>query len=1013
MAKKAYKVRRVNSLPSTGVSGDQYLLSKPNGRFELYTVKPDGSLSFLKGVSDEEQERLTRLDIEQLGKLEGLNTQQELDEKIQNAVVNSSANLIKISGTVLPRGANIPSYITNKGKAELYGGNNTAGTTYTNTGQPAPNNEFHIPQGSIGYAFYDKSTDTWDLEDVMELPQGIVPIKDILTSQSTVEALSANQGRVLNGNVQTIANVKNDVTLVARSMNLEDSSILYQGSTFSAWSSITVPASNFDSIKFLLRSWDINNPITVIRVQVRENNFDGAILGDVTFDYDFDGDTVNEHEIIATFSSQIANIANSPLCVLYLTNGNASLRGANLPGGDLRYVTGKQIDPVPAAFTPVVPNGARKIYVEFGNLTKSLEFTPASVASIKEKLPAEIRGGSMANEALDNSMSQTENRFSTSSGQDTWANESSTFTGWGQLLPAVLNFNGVKFKIRNWDVNNMITSVRILVRVGDRDGTIITDQTLDFNGEVGEDKDVIVTFPLFANENNERIWVEYNTNGRVGRYRTGASGGVVGETVRYRTTISVGSTFADSSGDDTSNNTIYTEVGIFEQKVKATDDFLETLKQQLDLEVDTSTVPDVIIPSEIYTVQGLEQNIYFDNVVVPLFGDKVNNYTIDITGSKGRHFEKMWRLSASAGDVGSNTMSLQLYKGTSQVKNTSFNVKVAAANAGNGITRKVLYIGDSTVDPDDMTRPLTEYFDQDVMSIECIGTRGPVGMKNEGYSGWRINDIATVGRTLYRFNVIGLDDLPGVNSVYSNNGSQFTVVEINITEGDGYFSCERTSGSTVPITGASTLTKISGVGPATINYDSSSVESRNPFWDGTKFSLEYYLTENGFTMSSGDWIVFQFGINDVFGLTDPYTAEQKCIEMWNQLSAIMDDIQTVVPGIRICINMTIPPSCSQDAFGYSYSSNQSRERYMKTGWIAWHRKLLLELNNATSRSSLRILNPIHVNLDTVNNFPKALYDANSRNSVDKITMWNNGVHPSVAGYAQMADGVIGLIKNYA
>lgn len=99
-----FNIHRVTSLPPTGKNGDLYLLQKPQGRFELYTVAPDGSLVFNKGVTDAQWSRIERLNNTQVTKLEGLDTQEEINAQIQDSAdeINSRIDNLQVgySGTV-------------------------------------------------------------------------------------------------------------------------------------------------------------------------------------------------------------------------------------------------------------------------------------------------------------------------------------------------------------------------------------------------------------------------------------------------------------------------------------------------------------------------------------------------------------------------------------------------------------------------------------------------------------------------------------------------------------------------------------------------------------------------------------------------------------------------------------------------------------------------------------------------------------------------------------------------
>lgn len=152
--------------------GDTIMVRKgtqENYHWEQYKVAADGLVHFVRGITDDQWGRVERLNDEQVTKLEGLDTQQEIDGKLSEIATNAVSSLVPVEGTVLPRGGDIPEYITTRGRADLYGGSGGS-VTYTNTGLPSPDDTIVVPQGSVMQAFYDKSTDTWS-----EGPSQVLP----------------------------------------------------------------------------------------------------------------------------------------------------------------------------------------------------------------------------------------------------------------------------------------------------------------------------------------------------------------------------------------------------------------------------------------------------------------------------------------------------------------------------------------------------------------------------------------------------------------------------------------------------------------------------------------------------------------------------------------------------------------------------------------------------------------------------------------------------------------------
>lgn len=65
----------------------------------------------------------------------------------------------------------------------------------------------------------------------------------------------------------------------------------------------------------------------------------------------------------------------------------------------------------------------------------------------------------------------------------------------------------------------------------------------------------------------------------------------------------------------------------------------------------------------------------------------------------------------------------------------TINIETIDENAGNGLTKKILFIGDSLTDAGVYPKRVKELFENDVMNIELIGTLD--NNTNEGRSGWR------------------------------------------------------------------------------------------------------------------------------------------------------------------------------------------------------------------------------------------------------------------------------------
>jgi hypothetical protein len=130
---------------------------------------------------------------------------------------------------------------------------------------------------------------------------------------------------------------------------------------------------------------------------------------------------------------------------------------------------------------------------------------------------------------------------------------------------------------------------------------------------------------------------------------------------------------------------------------------------------------------------------------------------------------------------------------------------------------------------------------------------------------------------------------------------------------------------------------------------------------------------------------------------------------------MINSIKTQNSAVKIGVCLTIPPNYYQDAFGSSYQSGQTRKRYKKNNFLCVQR-LITAFGNREAESIYLI--PIHLNLDTRNNYGSSLQQVNARNTSTITFPANNGdgqtpgVHPADTGYWQIADSYWYFLKSF-
>lgn len=425
----------------------------------------------------------------------------------------------------------------------------------------------------------------------------------------------------------------------------------------------------------------------------------------------------------------------------------------------------------------------------------------------------------------------------------------------------------------------------------------------------------------------------------------------------------------------------------------------------------STAVPSVkiVLPNDVYVVEGVEGNIYLNNVIQTDFG--LQDLKYDVVCTKGNQFNDRFSYVPVVADSGTYSLTLNVYYKTDIIATKTVNLHATKRSAGSG-TRKVLLVGDSQLASGQVPDTIKSDYGSDAMTLSFIGTQTTAGggaNRTEAHSGWKWTDYSTSGRVYYSFTVSGITTPPAYNDAYSNNGSTFYARIINITGGAGTIQMERLIGTNNP-TASGALTRVTGSGDASISFSAYSTVSGNPFWDGSKINIAQYLTNNSLSLSSNDWITVQLGTNDIFSYTDT-TSLMSYINNTTliNIDSMINAIHAQVPGVRIAL-MLPPPGSDQDAFGISYAAGQ-------TSWMfnynirRYQRAVLDKYDNITYQSNGVYVVGSNAAYDSQHNAVTTTTVYNSRNTATYAKQ-SNGVHPANIGYAQIADAYYAMFKWY-
>lgn len=780
-------------------------------------------------------------------------------------------------------------------------------------------------------------------------------------------------------------------------------------STFSGIGFAIGSPQGFDSIILRIRSRA--TPITQIRYTLHESSFSGALLVDVTKDVSLAANTV--FDLLIKLPSVVANTADLNLyfflrCNTFMDNYTiVSNLAFPVPPYEMgRYSVNGNLNGNGTEFS--VAAGTRNAWFITSMVGTKLQQFPETVVVDKTKEQIKTLFGSQSDQAYLNSflaaygsLSETE-IFEKSLASVIY--NSSVFSGWSTPIGMPQNFNSIRFRVRARETT--ITSIRCRIRVGST-GATFADKTVTVNISPNQEADVVVVFDsVIANAGVEKLHFSWQSNQFAGLFGVAGSNVVFPESDGYdipRYFTSGNQTTSDGSAPTTSlQERTWVIIANVTPIIGFSDALLNWIGDRLDVTQDSFTPSAVLlIPSQIYAAQGVENNIFWDNVIfanVPL-----SSLSINVTCNVGKQLGRGWRYTPGA-ETGSVSLTVQVsFDGDVLAQKT---VTLLTQNSAGGAgSRKILCIGDSTTAGGQYISLINTAYGVNP-SVTFLGTRGSGLNKHEGYGGYKFSTFVQAGVLTYRFNVSGVTIVPGIGSVYSHNGSNYTIAEVNMTGGAGYVAGTRSTGTADPLA-SGTLTKVSGTGDATVAFSSSEIISGNPFWIGGVLNFGQYLTNNSYILGAADLVTLHLGINDVFN----DSGDANITAVIQNANTLINNIRAASGSVNIAICITIPPSISQDAFGENYSNGRTLDEYL-VGYKKLVAAMFTEFDTPERRAAKIWVVPFNTGIDRTYNFPQTMVNVNARNTT-QVTKWTNGVHPDVSGYNQMGDMLWTFVKNLA
>jgi hypothetical protein len=416
---------------------------------------------------------------------------------------------------------------------------------------------------------------------------------------------------------------------------------------------------------------------------------------------------------------------------------------------------------------------------------------------------------------------------------------------------------------------------------------------------------------------------------------------------------------------------------------------------------------EVCVPDTIYAVVGDTLQLYYRSIFRCVDFTK---YAVKVVCDIGAQYPRYYEVTPLIGNIGTHTLSFTIKDSNNNTLGTkTINLVVVSEGTNPSNELNVLCLGASATQGGQWASE----FKRRLVGIDGSPTGSGktniqfVGRKDVTFDGKQVKLEATGGYTFgsytntntarYRFNVTAENE-PTINvdDVYSNNGNNYTVKEINITHGEGgYFSCE---GTGVPQS-SGILTKVSGTGSETITYYSTSF-SGNPFVYNGAINMQQYADDycNPQEAEHGriDVIYTELFGNGTSVYTEDFTTRM------SQMQIFINQVRNVFPNCKFCIGLFWNPDI-RGGMGVNYGatgewSDPYGIKYSNMNLCNALQKYITDNNLSDYVFILNWLNEF----DEENDFRQTTKPVNTR-SEDTEIFGVNGVHPATVGYYQMAD----------
>ena len=264
----------------------------------------------------------------------------------------------------------------------------------------------------------------------------------------------------------------------------------------------------------------------------------------------------------------------------------------------------------------------------------------------------------------------------------------------------------------------------------------------------------------------------------------------------------------------------------------------------------------VVLPEVVKLAKGHNTSIYYEPLYEKSCRIPVETY---IEGIRGMNiYQDQINGKPTESNV-SKTATITSVMDNMKYYTTDMPYKVIDPNSKIKSELTALFVGDSFTEMGWWVDGIVENAILDGITLKTIGlATTPDGIADVvGQSGGNMQGFVVGSKNnCSKVRVSGITEVPARGSVYKINGTNYTVAGRHIVNGEGFIKL----GGMLSENG--TMTKVSGTGDNTINFEFVKLVQNNPFWDydNNILSFSYFCNEWGF--DEPDVLCYMFGWND-------------------------------------------------------------------------------------------------------------------------------------------------------